>query len=123
VPCRILEEGGSVYQERLCSTCGNHRVRIADNVQWYMDRVKTPVHCRPAQRPGAAVTTGCPHDCGPCAFHANACHLPVFSITNACNMACPICFTYNRPDRMYFMGREELRKLLDNVTARAGPWI
>ena len=57
-------------------------------------------------------------DCGPCASHANACHLPVFSITNACNMDCPICFTYNRPDRKYFLSRENLRLLLDKLIER-----
>jgi hypothetical protein len=36
-------------------------------------------------------------------------------------MACPICFTYNRADRHYFMSREELRSLLDRLIARVGP--
>jgi hypothetical protein len=121
IPCRILEQGGAVYQERLCPTCGLARARIADDVRWYMQRVGTAVHCRASPVPGAEVVRGCPHDCGPCAFHANACHLPVFSITNACQLTCPICFTYNRPDRSYFMGREELRRLLDNVIKRSGP--
>jgi uncharacterized radical SAM superfamily Fe-S cluster-containing enzyme len=53
--------------------------------------------------------------------HANACHLPVFSVTNACNMDCPICFTYNRADQKYFMSRAELRDLLDKLLARVGP--
>ena len=67
------------------------------------------------------MTKGCPWDCGPCGLHANACHLPVFSITNVCNMNCPICFTYNRPEVPYFMSREELRQLVDRVVERAGP--
>jgi uncharacterized radical SAM superfamily Fe-S cluster-containing enzyme len=36
-------------------------------------------------------------------------------------MECPICFTYNRADRKYFMTREELRSLLDKLIARVGP--
>ena len=122
VPARVLEEGGAVYQERLCPKCGPSRARIADGVEWYLDRTATTVRCKPARLPGREVRDGCPHDCGPCAFHANACHLPVFSVTNACNMDCPICFTYNRPDRKYFMSREELRSLLDKLIARAGPF-
>ena len=43
-------------------------------------------------------------------------------MTNACNLDCPICFTYNRPDRRYHMSREELRPLLDKLIARAGPF-
>ena len=122
VPARVIEEGGAVFQERLCPKCGSSRARIADSLQWYLDRTATTVRCKPARTPGGEVRQGCPHDCGPCAFHANACHLPVFSVTNACNMDCPICFTYNRPDRKYFMSRDELRSLLDKLIARAGPF-
>ena len=122
VPARVFEEGGAVYQERLCPKCGPNRARIADGVEWYLDRAATTVRCKPARLPGNEIRRGCPHDCGPCAFHANACHLPVFSVTNACNLDCPICFTYNRPDRKYFMTREELRSLLDKLIARAGPF-
>jgi 7,8-dihydro-6-hydroxymethylpterin dimethyltransferase len=120
VPCRIIEEGGAVYQERLCPSCGSSRARIADSIDWYSRVSRFPVLCRPSRLPGGPVRHGCPHDCGPCAFHANACRLPVFSITNACNMACPICFTYNRTDQLYFMSRPELARLLDHVIVRSG---
>jgi len=120
VSCRVLEDGGHVYQERLCPTCGAARVMIAESVAWYAEAARTLVHRKPARSPGAPVQRGCPHDCGPCAFHRNACHLPVFSVTNVCDMACPICFTYNRPETPYFMSREELRQILDGVLARAG---
>jgi 7,8-dihydro-6-hydroxymethylpterin dimethyltransferase len=122
VPARVIEEGGAVYQERLCPKCGTNRARIADGVEWFLDRAATTVRCKPARLPGEAIRQGCPHDCGPCSFHANACHLPVFSVTNACDMDCPICFTYNRRDRKYFMSRDELRDLLDKLIARAGPF-
>ena len=72
VPARILEEGGAVYQERLCPKCGTNRARIADGVEWYLNRAATTVQCKPARVPGREVREGCPKDCGPCAFHANA---------------------------------------------------
>ncbi len=121
VPARVIEQGGAVYQERLCPSCGTARARIADDSKWYLGRAATTVRCKPARLPGTPVQRGCPHDCGPCEFHANACHLPVFSVTNACNMDCPICFTYNRPDQRYFMSRAELRSLLERLLERAGP--
>jgi len=121
VPARVFEESGAVYQERLCPSCGPSRARIADDVDWYLERIATTVRCKPSLRAGSPVDQGCPRDCGPCAAHANACHLPVFSVTNACNIDCPICFTYNRADRKYFMSRAELHKLLDNLIARTGP--
>jgi uncharacterized radical SAM superfamily Fe-S cluster-containing enzyme len=122
VPARVIAEGGAVYQERLCPQCGPSRARLADDLAWYLDRVRQTVNCKPAHVPGHPVRDGCPKDCGPCAFHANACRLPVFSVTNACNMACPICFTYNRSDQPYHMSREELRRLLDQLIERAGPF-
>ena len=121
VPARVFEEEGAVYQERLCHKCGSARARLADDVGWYLTRSATTVQCKSGLLPGTAVSRGCPHDCGPCAAHVNACHLSVFSITNACNMDCPICFTYNRSDQKYFMSRAELRDLLDRLLARVGP--
>jgi 7,8-dihydro-6-hydroxymethylpterin dimethyltransferase len=122
VPCRVVEQGGAVYQERLCPKCGPASVRLADSAAWYLQRTSTTVECKPANTPGHPVRLGCPSDCGPCQAHVNACHLPVFSVTNACNMQCPICFTYNRPDQNYFMSRPELRALLDKLIERAGPF-
>lgn len=121
VPARVFEEEGAVYQERLCPKCGPARARLADDVEWYLARSSTTVHCKPSLLPGTPVAAGCPNDCGLCSAHANACHLPVFSVTNACNMECPICFTYNRADRKYFMSRGELCSLLDSLVARVGP--
>lgn len=120
-PARVFAEADAVYQQTLCPDCPPRQARIADSLQWYQRRIRQTVTPRPERRPGRPVVHGCPHDCGPCAAHANACHLPVFSITNVCNMDCPICFTYNRPDRQYFMSRDELRGLLDRLIDRAGP--
>jgi len=120
VPCRVFEEDGAVFQERLCPTCGHARARIADDIEWYAARIRTTIRHRPPLVEGKPVRDGCPLDCGPCRLHANACHLPVFSVTNACNMRCPICFTYNRRDRMYFMGVDEIERLIENVIAQAG---
>jgi len=121
VPSRVAQERGSVFQERLCPTCGTSRALIAEDVGWYLRTVATPtIPKAPASRT-LPVSAGCPMDCGPCAFHASGCTLPVFSVTNACDMRCPICFTYNRDDRAYFMSRQELRRVLDGVLERSGP--
>ena len=82
VPCRVVEDAGAVFQERLCPKCGSTRARLADSLEWYLERTRTPVACRPYRGTTDPVKRGCPHDCGPCAAHANTCHLPVFSITN-----------------------------------------
>ena len=121
VPCRIVAQDGVVYQERLCPTCPPARCRIADDVDWYLRMQRTTVSCKAPRVPGTPPRRGCPWDCGLCRFHAGACHLPVFSVTNQCNMRCPICFTYNCENREYFMTRDELSRLIDQVVAQAGP--
>ncbi len=121
VPCRVLEEDGAVYQERLCPRCGKSRARIADDVEWYLRMRRTGVRCKPSNMPALPVRAGCPHDCGPCRFHVGACQLVVFSVTNVCQLSCPICYTYNRPDRSYFMDREEMGRLMSDTLAKAGP--
>jgi len=46
--------------------------------------------------------------------------LPVVSITNACNLNCPICFTYNRKDRLYHMPVEEMQRTVDWIIESSG---
>ena len=120
VTARVLAQDDAVYQERLCPRCGSARVKIAESVDWYLRVTRQGVHCRPHAADVAPVRRGCPWDCGPCAFHANACRLPVISITNVCNLRCPICFTYNRPDRAYFMSRDALARAVDRAVEQSG---
>ncbi|MFA6291544.1 MAG: radical SAM protein, partial [Victivallales bacterium] len=54
-------------------------------------------------------------------WHATPCQLPVISITNACNLNCPICFTYNRKDRIYSMAVDEMRRTVDWILESSGP--
>lgn len=121
VPSRILEQSGQVWQERLCPRCGSARALIAEDLAWYSQRSRLTVWPRTPTSPCGPVERGCPYDCGLCSFHVSACNLPIVSITSACNLECPICFTYNRSDKCYFMTREELRHILDGVIARGGP--
>jgi len=121
VPSRVLAEDGKVYQERLCPRCGNDIALIAGDLEWYarMQRERiTPRRKNVSRRP---VERGCPHDCGPCAFHEGTCNIPVVSVTNACDLRCPICFTYNREDQRYFMPIEEMRAVVEQVIECAGP--
>ncbi len=103
VPARVFFRDGSVWQESLCPTCSNEPALIAADRDWYLANVLKGTADRsplPAAKPSKR---GCPHDCGPCAWHASPCQLPVISVTNACNLRCPISFTYNRTDRIYHM--------------------
>ena len=119
-PARVYFEGGKVWQQSLCPTCRNQPALIASDSDWYLREVLRPMPDR-APLPGAqSPRNGCPGDCGPCTWHASPCQLPVVSVTNACNLDCPICFTYNRPDRVYHMPVDEMRRTVDWIVESSG---
>lgn len=121
VPARVFFRDGQVWQQSLCPTCENVPALIAADRDWYLENVLRP-HADRSPLPGARPPErGCPHDCGPCTWHASPCQLPVFSVTNACNLRCPICFTYNRADRIWHMTVDEMRQTVQWVVDSAGP--
>lgn len=116
---RIVAREAGVFMERMCPAQGVASVKIARDPAWYVERTARPREvesqkdCRPSQK-------GCPFDCGPCQWHTGGLHLPVFSITNDCNLDCPICFTYNRSDRKYHKSVDETRRIVGHIVERSG---
>jgi 7,8-dihydro-6-hydroxymethylpterin dimethyltransferase len=120
VPARVFFRDGQVWQESLCPTCKNEPALIAADGQWYLSHaVGTMPDCAPLSF-AIPPKNGCPHDCGPCTWHASPCQLPIFSITNDCELRCPICFTYNRADRIYHVSLEEMQKTVDWIVTASG---
>jgi len=121
--CRTVEHAlysatdEGVFMERICPRHGARRTPVCKTQKWFRDRTETPRRIRQnaSVRPAAK---GCPFDCGPCANHAGQLTLPIFSITNNCNLQCPICFTHNRPDRIYNKSTDELLTILDHIEAQ-----
>jgi 7,8-dihydro-6-hydroxymethylpterin dimethyltransferase len=120
VPARVFLREGQVWQQSLCPTCANAPARIAGDVEWYLDQTLKTFPDRSPLRGAHPPKEGCPHDCGPCTWHASPCQLPVFPVTNACELRCPICFTYNRSDRLYYMSVEEVQETVAGIVASAG---
>ena len=116
---RYVATADGVFLERFCADHGTSRALVAETLPWYLAALQAPSAARP---PAKTVprTGSCAESCGPCTFHGQACHLPVFSITNACDLRCPICFTYNRADRTWFMSPDELDRHLDFVLDSTG---
>lgn len=120
VPARVFFRDGQVWQQSLCSRCENAPALIAADKDWYLANTlrAMPDHSPlPGSKPSAR---GCPHDCGPCTWHTTPCQLPVISVTNACNLRCPICFTYNRDDEIYHMPVKEMRRTVDWIVESSG---
>jgi 7,8-dihydro-6-hydroxymethylpterin dimethyltransferase len=110
---RIMARPEGVFLERMCER-EVRSVKIASDYKWYLERTALPknIHRKEESKP---IKDGCPKDCGLCQSHAGELHLPVFSITNDCNLDCPKCFTYNRPDKKYYKSISETKKILENI--------
>ncbi|MHC4252489.1 MAG: radical SAM protein, partial [Planctomycetota bacterium] len=121
VPARVFFRDGGVWQESLCPDCESAPALIAADRDWYLTEVLRRMPDRSPLRDAREPVNGCPHDCGPCTWHASRCQLPVFSVTNVCDMSCPICFTYNRSDRPYHMPLDEVSRVVDWIVESSGP--
>jgi len=105
--------------KRLCADHPTEPVIIAADYVWYMERItrahntRVPSNAKPSLH-------GCPHDCGLCTQHGNTINLPVFSITNDCNLDCPICFTYNRPDMQYYKSLDDVKRIIEVIRNQRG---
>jgi uncharacterized radical SAM superfamily Fe-S cluster-containing enzyme len=115
---RIVARQDGVFMERMCSEIGVQSTKIAADYNWYMERVVTEQEIETIENPLKS-KEGCPKDCGPCEWHTSSLKLPVFSITNDCNMNCPICFTYNRPDKKYYKSNAETEKIIQTIKNRS----
>jgi len=120
VPARVFFRGEQVWQQSLCPTCDNPCALIAADKNWYLSSVLRQMLDRAPLSVSQPPVRGCPHDCGPCAIHASPCQLPVLSVTNACQLRCPVCFTYNRADRLYHMPIEEMQRTVDWIIESSG---
>jgi len=120
VPARIFFRDGKAWQESLCPDCKGSPTLIASDKDWYLENVLKSLPDRSPLKGSKPPAKGCPHDCGPCTWHATPCQLPVLSVTNLCNLSCPICFTYNRKDRVYHMGIEEMEKTVEWIIESSG---
>ena len=120
VPARVFFRQDRVWQQSLCPTCDNPPALIAADRNWYLASVLRQMPDRSPLKGSHAPSRGCPHDCGPCTWHASPCQLPVLSVTNACQLRCPICFTYNRADRRYYMSVDEMHRTVDWIIESSG---
>lgn len=115
----ITVRDGGVFMERICPQRGTVSVLIARDYRWYLERTAVPRPIR-SMPDATKLTKGCPFDCGPCECHTATLHLPVVSVTNLCNLDCPICFTFNRPDLAYCKTPEEMGTIITHLTDRCG---
>lgn len=118
----ITSNGCGVYYERMCPKRGRIKTKIVSDPEWYYKRVHKfkPRKISTDDALDTKLLLGCPKDCGLCREHVGEICLPVFSITNDCNLNCPICFTFNRPDKRYYKSLSETEAIIDHLLSKTG---
>jgi hypothetical protein len=120
VAARVVAVGSDVVMKKTCEAHGPQEVRLSDDAAWYE---KTRA-IQPTRVPPRVVKTevkhGCPFDCGPCASHEQKVRLPVVTITNACNLDCPICYVHNKNDDAFHMKEADFERVLEHLVRDHG---
>jgi uncharacterized radical SAM superfamily Fe-S cluster-containing enzyme len=118
VDAKLLIQDGSVFMTKRCPDHGVERVLIADDADYY--RRAREVFLKKPEQPNRYNTEtkwGCPYDCGLCPDHEQHSCVTLVEITDACNLACPVCYAASGPHRPGFKTVAEIEKLLDFVVA------
>jgi hypothetical protein len=116
VPARIVGIADRVHFEKFCPEHGPHRAFVRRDVEDYLRTLRV---VRPASVPlGFAGDSSrpCPEGCGFCDRYEQHLCLPIVEITNACDLACPICLVNAGTGAP--MSRSSFAGVLDRLLAR-----
>ena len=120
VPAKIVIEGGKVYYLKRCRTHGPQKVLVSTDAAYYrlcQDFLK------PGDRPLITQTRterGCPYDCGLCPDHEQHSCLALIDVNEACNLACPVCFSDSSPRRTLHRPLAEIERMMDALVTSEG---
>src|SRR5471032_1877273 len=98
IEAKVIILEGCVYLDKRCPEHGRERVLISTDVEYWH---QTRRFLKPGQMPrkfNTPVLHGCPYDCGLCADHEQHSCLTLLEVTDACNLACPICYAESRSE-------------------------
>jgi hypothetical protein len=121
VEAKVLIQDGNVYLQKWCPEHKLQRVLISTDAEYYKLSRQT---LTPGQMPlkfNTPIKYGCPYDCGLCPDHEQHSCLTLVEITDACNLACPICYSASGPHRAgQHRSLEQIEFMLDAVVRNEG---
>ncbi len=118
IPAKIVFYSEDVYMLKHCKEHGEFFTLIYRNRQKYIASLKIN---KPALSPLKFFTKdfkGCGLSCGLCPEHQQHTCLPIFEITDHCNMSCPICLAGNR--NSWHMPLKKFEKITQNLLEAEG---
>lgn len=120
VPAVLREENGDVYMAKTCPEHGDFKALLWRDADLYRRWERACVHADPVEKHMTERDRGCPFDCGLCPDHEGGTCTAVMEITNACNMACPICFAQAGQIEPFNPGMEEIRSMYQTILDSGG---
>jgi uncharacterized radical SAM superfamily Fe-S cluster-containing enzyme len=115
VEAKIVLQGERVYMQKRCPHHGFEKVLISTDAEYYK---RSRLTLKPGQMPvkfNTPIKYGCPYDCGLCPDHEQHSCLTLVEITDACNLACPVCYAESGPHRQTHRSLEQVEFMLDCV--------
>jgi 7,8-dihydro-6-hydroxymethylpterin dimethyltransferase len=115
VEAKIVLQDDQVYMHKRCPRHGFEKVLISTDAEYYK---RSRLTLKPGQLPvkfNTPIRYGCPYDCGLCPDHEQHSCLTLVEITDACNLACPICYAESGPHRQTHRSLEHVEFMLDCV--------
>ena len=120
VPAKIVIQDGSVFYVKRCRTHGPQKVLVSTDAAYYR---LCHDYLKPGDRPLVLQThteRGCPYDCGLCPDHEQHSCLALIDVNEACNLACPVCFSDSSPARSLHRPLAEVERMMDALVASEG---
>lgn len=117
VSAKVVFQDGGVFLHKHCPQHGNSRVLISTDIDYYQ---RCRATLKAGQMPRAFNTPtrfGCPYDCGLCPDHEQHSCLSLIEVTDACNLACPVCYAESSPRRTTHRSLAQIETMLDAVVA------
>jgi uncharacterized radical SAM superfamily Fe-S cluster-containing enzyme len=115
VEAKIVFQDERVYMHKRCGRHGLEKVLISTDIEYYQ---RSRLSLKAGQLPAkfnTPIKYGCPYDCGLCPDHEQHSCLTLVEITDACNLACPVCYAESGPHRQTHRSLEQVEFMLDCV--------
>ncbi len=113
IDAQILFRADKVYIRSICPEHGPSETLISADVAWYLKTINSKQVTDRPKLNLKQINKGCPYDCGLCKWHEKACNVAILSVTNVCNLNCPLCFISSRKNPEYFMSIDEFEKRIN----------
>ncbi|HVS51031.1 MAG TPA: radical SAM protein [Opitutaceae bacterium] len=120
VEAKVVIQDDRVFLHKRCPEHGAERVLISTDVDYWH---QTRRFLKPGQMPRVFNTPtrfGCPYDCGLCADHEQHSCLTLLEVTDACNLACPVCYAESSPHRTTHRSLAQIEFMLDAIVRNEG---